>query len=50
MGLETEVQSKDSKEMVLDGILFNTQYYKVQIKSKVKQTKERSNTLPYTSV
>ena len=37
-------------EMVLDTSLFNTQQYKVHIKGKVEQFKERSRTLPYTSV
>ena len=36
-----------TKKMVLDAILFNTQHYKVWIKSKVKQSRERSNALPY---
>ena len=37
-------------KMVLDASLLNTQQYKVRIKSKVEQSRERSNTLPYTSV
>ena len=37
-------------KMVLDTSLFNTQQYKVRIKSKVGQSRERSSTLPYTSV
>ena len=32
--------------MVLDATLFNTQHYKVRIKGKVKQSRERSSTLP----
>ena len=36
--------------MVLDADLFNTQYYKVRIKDKVEQSKERSSALAYTSV
>ena len=52
---ETGVQpwsspTKDWKKMVLDSSLLNTQYYKVQIKGKVEQSKERNNALPYTSV
>ena len=35
-------------KMVLDISLLNTQQYKVRIKGKVEQSKERSNTLPYT--
>ena len=35
-------------KMVLDTSLFNTQWYKVHIKRKVEQSRERSNTLPYT--
>ena len=30
--------------------LLNTQYYKVWIKGKMEQSRERSNTLLYTSV
>ena len=37
-------------KMVLDISLFNTQQYKVRIKGKVKQSRERSSALPYTSV
>ena len=36
--------------MVLDASLLNTQQYKVQIKGKVEQSKERSSALPYTLV
>ena len=36
--------------MVLDTSLRNTQQYKVRIKGKVEQSRERSGTLPYTSV
>ena len=32
--------------MVLDASLLNTQYYKVQIKGKVEQSRERSSALP----
>ena len=39
-----------SQKMVLDISLFNTQHYKVCIKSKVEQSLERSSTLPYTIV
>ena len=33
-------------KMVLDTSLFNTQQYKVRIKGKVEQSRERSSTLP----
>ena len=36
--------------MVLDASLLNTQHYKVGIKGKVEQSRERSNALPYTLV
>ena len=39
-----------TQKMVLDASLLNTQHYKVCIKGKVEQSKERSSTLPYTSV
>ena len=34
--------------MVLDTSLLNTQQYKVLIKGKVEQSRERSSALPYT--
>ena len=37
-------------KIVLDTSLLNTQQYKVRIKSKVEQSRERSSTLHYTSV
>ena len=37
-------------EMVLDTSLLNTQPYKVRIKGKTEQSRERSSALPYTSV
>ena len=37
-------------KMVLDSALLNTQQYKVHIKGKVKQSRERSSVLPCTSV
>ena len=36
--------------MVLDAALLNAQHYKVRIKGKVEQSKQKSSTLPYTSV
>ena len=38
------------KKMVLDTSLLNTQHYKVRIKGKVEQSRERSGALPYISV
>ena len=35
-------------KMVLDTFLLNTQQYKVRIKGKVEQSKERSSALPST--
>ena len=37
-------------KMVLDTSLLNTHQYKVRIKSKVEQFRERSSALPYTAV
>ena len=37
-------------KMVLDTSLLDTPQYKVRIKGKVEQSKERSSALPYTSV
>ena len=39
-----------TKKMVLDAPLLNTQLYKVHIKGKVEQARERSSILPYTLV
>ena len=39
-----------TQKMVLDVAFFSTQYYKVRIKSKEKQSREWSCTLSYTSV
>ena len=44
-----QVISKTQK-MVFYAALLNTQQYKVGIKGKVEQSRERSSTLPYTSV
>ena len=38
------------QKMVIDASLLNTQHYKVQIKGKMDQSRERSSTLPYTSI
>ena len=39
-----------TKKMVLDAALLNSQHYKVRIKGKVEQSRERSSALSYTSV
>ena len=39
-----------TQKMVLDAALLNTQHYKVRIKDKVEQSRERSGTLPNTLV
>ena len=43
------VKPKTQKK-VLDDALLNTQHYKVRIKGKVEQSRERSSALTYTSV
>ena len=37
-------------KMVLNTSLLNTQQYKVRMKGKVEQSRERSSALPYTSM
>ena len=37
-----------TQKMVLDASLFNTHHYKVRIKGKVEQSRERNGALPYT--
>ena len=44
------VIAKTLKIMVLDTSLLNAQQYKVRIKGKVEQSRERSSALSYTSV
>ena len=39
-----------TQKMVLDATLLNTQYYKVMIKGKVEQSRERSSAFSYTLV
>ena len=39
-----------TQKMVLDAALLNTQHYKVRIKGKVEQSRERSSALLYTFV
>ena len=43
-------KKKKKKKKVLDSSLLNTQHYKVRIKGKVGQSRERSNALPYNLV
>ena len=40
----------ETQKMVLDAALLNTQHYKVQIKGKVEQSREKNSALPYISV
>ena len=53
MALETRVQSlveskPKNQKMVLDASLLNTQHYKVCVKDKMEQSRERSDAFPYT--
>ena len=49
--VQTQVESYQKlKKMVLDASLLNTQHYKVRIKGKVEQSREKSSALPYTLV
>ena len=52
IGPEHQAEGKERMaiKMVLDASLLNTQRYKVRIKGKVEQSRERSSALPYTSV
>ena len=38
------------QKMVLDASLLNTQHYKVRVKGKVEQSRDRSSALPYSLV
>ena len=49
-GVQSQVGHTKDFKMVLDTILLNTQHYKVRIKGKVEQSREKSCALPYTSV
>ena len=50
-GVQSQVESfQRLKKMVQDTPLLNTQYYKVRIKGKVEQSRERSSALPNTLV
>ena len=49
-GVQSQVESDQKiQKMVLDATLLNT-HYKVRIKGKVKESRERSSAFPYTSV
>ena len=39
-----------TQKMLLDASLLNTQHYRVRIKGKVEQSRERNSALPYTLV
>ena len=39
-----------TQNMVLDATLHNTQHYKVSVKGKLDQSRERSSAIPYTLV
>ena len=39
-----------TQKLVLDFALFNTQHYRVKIRDKMEQSRERDSALPYTSV
>ena len=50
-GVQSHVESyQKTQKVVLDTALFNTQHYKVRFKGKVEQSREKSSSLPYTSV
>ena len=49
-GVQSQVESNQTQKMLLDISLLNIKHYKVRIKGKVEQPKERSSALPYTSV
>ena len=49
-GVQSQVESYQRlKKMVLDATLLKTQHYKIRIKSKLEQSRERSSILSYTS-
>ena len=50
MGLNPDRVIPKTLKMVLDTSLLNTQQYKVRFKGKVEQSREKSSTLPYSSV
>ena len=51
IGVQSKVESYQRlKKIVLDTSLLNTQHYKVGIKGKVEQSREKSSALLYNSV
>ena len=48
--VQSQVASYQTLKMVLDTSLLNTQQYKVRIKGKVEQSRERSSAILYASV
>ena len=50
LGSITDLVILKTLKVVLDTSLLSTQQYKVRIKGKVEQSRERSSALPYTSV
>ena len=48
--VQSQVVSYQNLKILLDTSLLNTQQYKVRIKGKVEQSREKSSTLPYSSV
>ena len=49
-GLNSRLSHTKDSKTVRNVYLLNTQHYKVWIKGKVEQSRERSSTLPYTLV
>ena len=50
-GVQSQVDSHQIfKKMALETSLLNTQHYKVRIKGKMEQFRERSSALPYISL
>ena len=45
-GVQSQVESYQTQKMVLDATLLDIQDYKIRIKDKVEQSKERSNAFP----
>ena len=50
LGSISDLVMPNTQKIVLDTSLLNSQHYKVGIKGKVEQSRERSSVLPYTSV
>ena len=47
-GVQSQVKLPKTLKMLFDSSLLNTQHYKVRIKGKVEQSRERNSALPYT--